>query len=379
MRSVRFGAIASIAVAMPLAAQLRVETGGGQAHLDQLPASSLTALGGSLDALLGGARIQFAGNAEDHIGLGMAGIMSGGLHYRFTPGGWNIEAGPVSDVARGIEENWVGTLAADLRASREIGRLSVYAGWQQGTTLTGSQSSWHRPSAGAGFRFGAVQVAASWQATVAPDSVLNTTGFFPRAALIDTLYRAQVRDIQDLGVRMAWSAGPLSLSARIGRRFGLNILPQTWWDGHAALHLTPIMSVTMRTGRLASDALLGLRGGQYTTLGLQLDLLQHAKPADRHVAFAPAEFLRESPATVHIFFVLPPGTRRATLVSDLTEWHAIDLARSDDGRWEIVLHASAGVYRLNISTDGGPWRAPTGLPVIEDGFGTKAGLLVLDK
>ena len=211
------------------------------------------------------------------------------------------------------------------------------------------------------------------------DSVLNSTGFLAPAALIDTLYRAQVRDIQDLGVRMTWSAGPLSLSARVGRRFGLNILPQTWWDGHAALHLTPIMSVTMRTGRLASDALLGLRGGQYTTLGLQLDLLQHARPADRHVAFAPAEFLRESPATVHLFFVLPPGTRRATLLSDLTEWQAIDLTRSDDGRWEIVLHANAGVYRLNISTDGGPWRAPTGLPVTDDGFGTKAGLLVLDK
>ena len=379
MRSIRFGAIASIAVAMPLAAQLRVETGGGQAHLDQLPASSLTALGGSLDALLGGARIQFAGNAEDHIGLGMSGIMSGGLHYRFTPGGWNIEAGPVSDVARGIEANWVGTLAADVRASREIGRVSVYGGWQQGITLTGSQSSWHRPSAAAALRFGAVQLAASWQATVAHDTVLNSTGFLSPVSLLDTMNRAQVRDIQDLGVRMTWSRGPVSLSARVGRRFGLNILPETWWDGHAALHLTPIMSVTMRTGRLASDALLGLRGGQYTTFGLQLDLLQHAKPADRHVAFAPAEFLRESPATVHLFFVLPPGTRRATLVSDLTEWHAIDLTRSDDGRWEIVLHAAAGVYRLNISTDGGPWRAPTGLPVTDDGFGTKAGLLVLDK
>jgi hypothetical protein len=364
---------------MPLAAQLRVETGGGQAHLDQLPSSSLTALGGSLEALLGHARLQFAGNAEDHFGLGVAGLMSGGLHYQFTPAGWNIEAGPVSDVARGIGEHWVGTIAAELRASREIGRFTLHAGWQQGTTLTGSPSSWHRPALGADLRFGAIQIGASWQATVAPDSVLNTTGFFAPLALLDTLYRAQVRDIQDLGVRMAWNAGPVSLSARVGRRFGLNILPQTWWDGHAALHLTPIMSVTMRAGRLASDALLGMRGGQYTTLGLQLDLLQRARPADRHVVFAAAEFRRESPATVHLFFVLPPGTRRATLASDLTEWHAIDLTRSDDGRWEIVLRAPAGVYRLNISTDGGPWRAPMGLPVTDDGFGTKAGLLVLDR
>jgi hypothetical protein len=379
MRHLRFGTIASIAFATPLAAQLRVETGGGQAHLDQLPSSSLTALSGSLDALLDHTRLQFAGNAEDHIGLGMAGIMSGGLHYRITTARWTIEAGPVSDVARGIAANWVGTLAADVRTIGEIGRFSVSAGWQQGTTLTGSQASWHRPSLGAGVRFGALQLGASWQSTVAPDSVVNTTGFFAPVALLDTLNRAQVRDIQDLGVRMAWSAGPLSLSARVGRRYGLNILPETWWDGHAAVHLTPIMSVTMRTGRLASDALLGLRGGQYTTFGLQLDLWQHARPTDRHVAFAPAEFLRESPATVHLLFLLPPGTRHATLASDLTEWQSIDLTRSDDGRWEIVLHASAGVYRINISTDGGPWRAPNGLPVTDDGFGTKTGLLVLDR
>ena len=77
-----FGTIALIAFATPLAAQLRVETGGGQAHLDQLPASSLTALGGSIDAMLDHTRLQFAGNAEDHIGLGVAGLMSGGLHYR---------------------------------------------------------------------------------------------------------------------------------------------------------------------------------------------------------------------------------------------------------------------------------------------------------
>jgi hypothetical protein len=379
MRVVLLGTIAAFALAIPLPAQLRVETGGGQAHLDQLPSSSLTALGGSLDAVLGRTRFQFAGSAEDHIGLGMAGVMSGGLHYRFTPSGWNIEAGPVSDVARGLGENWAGTLAADLRAGRELGRLTLHAGWQQGIMLTGSQSSWRRPSLGADLRFGAVQIGASWQNTVTQDSVLKTSGFFDPIGAVDTLYRAQIRDIHDVGVGLAWSTAALSFSARVGRRLGVNILPETWWDGHAVLHLTPIMSLKMQTGRMASDPLLGLRRGQYTTFGLQLDLLQRTRPTDHHAAFAPAEFRRESPATVHLFFVLPPGTRRATLASDLTEWRSIDLTRGDDGRWEVVLQATAGVYRLNISTDGGPWRAPQGLPVTDDGYGTKAGLLVLDK
>ena len=380
MRIVTLGTVFSLLAVMPLAAQLQVETGGGQARLDQMPSSSLTALGGSLDALLGRTHFQFAGNADDHIGLGVAGVMTAGLHYRFTPAGWNIELGPTGDLARGIGEQWAGTLAADLRARRDIGHLTMHAGWQQGIAFTGSQrSTWRRPSLGADVRFGAVEVGASWQGTVVQDSVLKTSGFFDPIAQSDTLYRAQVRDIHDVGVTLGWSAGVLSIGARVGRRFGVSIVPQTWWEGHAALHVTPIMSVTMRTGRLAADALLALRGGQYTTLGVQLDLLQRTRPTQRPVTFAPAQIVRESPATVHLFFVLPLSTRRATLASDLTEWRAVELTRSNDGRWEVVLNASAGVHRLNISTDGSPWRAPPGLPAIEDGFGANVGLLVLDK
>jgi hypothetical protein len=381
MRVIALGTIAALAVAAPLTAQLRVETGGGQARLDQMPSSSLTALGGSLDAAFGRTRLQLAGNAQDHIGLGVAGMMGGGLHYRFAPAAWTVEVGPIMQVARGIGEQWAGTLAADLRAQRTFGRFTARGGWQEGVARLGSsQSTWRRPSFGADFRLGAVQLAASWQGTTVNDSVLRDNVFFaPIADQSDTLYRARVRDIQDVTARLAWSGSALSLSARVGRRFGASVVPETWWEGRAALHLTPIMSLTMQTGHLASDALLALRGGQYTTFGLQIDLLQHTRQGDHVVRFVATEIVRESPATVHLLFVLPPATRHATLASDLTEWRSIDLNRTDDGRWEVVLNAAAGVYRLNISADNGPWRAPAGLPAIEDGFGAKVGLLVLDK
>ena len=382
MKLFSFGIVATFVWATALPAQLRVETGGGQAHLDQLPASSLTALGGSLDALFGQTHLQFSGQAEDHIGLGTAGIMSGGLHYRFTPGAWRVEVGPVSDLARDVGQSWTGTLAGEVRAERESGRFSVRGGWQQGVALMGSQTrSWFRPSLGADLRFGALQVGALWQMAALHDSILHTSGFVNLApgALMDSMYHAQIREIHDLGMQMAWSAGPFSLSGRVGRRFGLNILPETWWDGRAVLHLTPIMALTVRAGRLASDALLQLRGGQYATLGLQLDLLQRARPTLRPADLPPVEFLRESPSTVQISFVLPPGTRHAALEGDLTEWKSVELARGDDGRWQLSVRAPAGVYRLNIRTDGGPWRAPQGLPITEDGFGTSVGLLVVDR
>ena len=380
MRIAAFIVIASLITTSPVAGQLRVETGGGQAHLDQMPASSLTALGGSFDALLGHARIEFAGNADDHIGLGVAGAMSAGLHYRLAPSGWTIEIGPATAVARGIGEQWAGTLGADLRVERTLGRVTASGSWQQGFARSGSrQSAWRRPGLGADASFGAFHLAASWQGTMIQDSVLGDQVFFaPIAEQLDTMYRARVRDIQDVAVRMAWASSVLSLSARVGRRFGATLVPQTWWEGNAALHLTPVMSLTMRTGHLASDVLLALRGGQYTTLGLQLDLLQRTHPAIRHPAFAPSEIVRESPTLVHLLFVLPPGTRRAVLAGDPTEWRPTELSRTDDGRWEAVIRATAGVYRINLRTDDGPWRVPPGLPATDDGFGSRVGLLVLD-
>jgi hypothetical protein len=381
MKSMTLATPALFLLAAPLCAQIRMETGGGEARLDQLPATSLTALGGSLDALFGHTRVQFAGNADDHFGLGIAGKVSGSVHYRLNRGPWRIDAGPVSQAGRGIGEQWAGTLAGDVRAERDIGRVTVGGGWQQGLARAGSyQSSWHRPDVTAAIHVGVVQFTTTWQSTVVQDSVLRATAFVldPQT---DTMYRARVLDIQDLTARMAVNTSVVSLSARVGRRFGASIVPQTWWEGHAALRLTPIMSVIMRTGHLASDPVLRLRGGQYTTLGLRIDLLQRAEHVTRPAVttIALAEIVRESSSTVHLFFVLPPSTKAAKLAGDLTDWRSVNLVRADDGRWEAVLDAKAGVYRMNIRMNDGPWRVPPGLPVTNDGFGAKVGLLVLDQ
>jgi hypothetical protein len=380
MKAAALGVFASIATATSLAAQVRLETGGGQAQLDQMPASSVTGVGGSLNALAGHTMMMFAGNADDHIGLGVAGRMSGGVHYQFAPGGWTVMVGPVSEAGRDIGMRWAGTFAADVQAERSFGPLTARGGWQEGIVRVGSNhASWRRPSLGADLRTGRVLFTATWEGTVVQDSALRANVFFVSSpSATDTFYQSRVRDIHDVAVRVAWESSMLSLNARVGRRFGVGVTPQTWYEGHAALHLTQLMSLTIRTGRLASDALLGLRGGQFTTLGLQVDFLQRSS-ADHHGAMTLAEVVRETPGTVHLFFMLPMSTRRATIASDLTEWHAVELSRTDDGRWEIVLAARAGVHRLNIKADDGSWQAPPGLPVADDGFGTKVGLLILEK
>jgi hypothetical protein len=381
MKISALGILASFAATTPLAAQVRLETGGGQAQLDQLPNSSVTAFGGSVDALLGRTSFAVAGTANDHMGLGTAGTMRAGLLYHFTPGGWTILVGPVSQVARDIGLPWAGTLAAEVRAERRFGPLLAHAGWDEGVARVGSQRSiWRRPSFGADFHVGGASFSASWEGTVVQDSIVRANVFFvAEPTQNDTFYQSRVRDIHDVAVRFAWESGMLSLNGRVGRRFGVGVAPQDWYEGHAALHLTQLVSLTVRAGRLASDALLGLRGGQFTTLGLQVDFLQRTPEREHHGNTPLAEVVRESPGTVHLYFMLPMSTRRATIASDLTEWQGVELLRTDDGRWEVVLAANAGVHRLNIKADNGSWQAPPGLPVADDGFGAKVGLLILEK
>ena len=269
MKAAALGMFASIAAAAPVAAQVRLETGGGQAQLDQLPSSSVTGIGGSLNALVGHTMMMFAGNADDHFGIGVAGRMSGGVHYQFAPAGWKVMVGPVSEAGRDIGQRWAGTFAADVQAERAFGPLTARGGWQEGTARVGSHhSSWRRPSLGADLRTGRVLFTATWEGTVVQDSALRANVFFVSSpSATDTFYQSRVRDIHDVAVRVTWESNMLSLNARLGRRFGVGVTPQTWYEGHVALHLTQLMSLTIRTGRLASDALLGLRGGQRSRSG----------------------------------------------------------------------------------------------------------------
>ena len=72
-----------------------------------------------------------------------------------------------------------------------------------------------------------------------------------------------------------------------------------------------------------------------------------------------------------------PGARSAEIMGDVTEWEPRPLRRRADGRWEATLTLAPGVHRLNLRTDGGPWRVPPMLTAVDDGFGGRVGLLVV--
>jgi hypothetical protein len=64
-------------------------------------------------------------------------------------------------------------------------------------------------------------------------------------------------------------------------------------------------------------------------------------------------------------------------MGDFTDWLPVKLARVAPDRWEIALVIPAGVHRVTIRHDGGPWSAPGGTRLERTEFGEEVGILVV--
>jgi len=380
MKAAGLLAMAMIAAGTSAAAQVRFETGGGASHLDQMASSPLTSVAGGVAGYIRNTRFQLDGNSDDHVGVGVSGSVSGLLHAQFNPGAWHVEVGPSARGGRDIGAAWARSMSGDIAAERSLGPVTVRGGWQFGVATTGGgHSSFYRPDFSADIRLGNFTFSPTWQSVVIHDSILAVRFVSDTMnSERDTSYRARTRDVRDVGFGLKWATGALSMSGHVTRRFGAGIVAQTWWEGSAALRLTPFASLVTKSGRIASEPVLGLRGGKYTTVGLRVDMLPHVAPHPAAERANRAVVERIGHEGVRLRFTLPASVRHATLASDLTDWKPIALSRTDDGRWEVVLSAKSGIHRVNISADDGPWLAPPGLPAADDGFGANVGLLVVE-
>jgi hypothetical protein len=64
------------------------------------------------------------------------------------------------------------------------------------------------------------------------------------------------------------------------------------------------------------------------------------------------------------------------VMGDFTDWLPAAL-RPERGAWVLVRHLGRGPRRILMRVDGGPWRAPPGLPAVPDEFHDAVGLLLV--
>lgn len=229
------------------------------------------------------------------------------------------------------------------------------------------------------------------------DGSLRSTAIFRVTKVADVRYN-------EASGALRWTTPRLELGAEGGRRSGDRAIgsgrERAWLAADAAFWVVPRLAVVASAGRFLSDPTTSAIGGRYATVGLRL-AVRRPSPGELPRVILPrdvgAPVRRPGGASepgpeaagtlaveetgdgrVTLRFTLP-AVRSAELMGDFTDWSPVPLERGPDGRWAVTLALAAGVHRLNLRTDDGPWRAPPGLTAVDDGFGGRVGLLVVSR
>jgi len=64
-------------------------------------------------------------------------------------------------------------------------------------------------------------------------------------------------------------------------------------------------------------------------------------------------------------------------MGDFTAWQPSALVLDAGGWWSATLSIPAGVHRMNIRIDGGPWVVPPGVTSVDDEFSGVVGILAV--
>jgi len=171
--------------------------------------------------------------------------------------------------------------------------------------------------------------------------------------------------------------GPVDVTGYAGIRGSPVSVPdgdEAWAGASAALWVRANLAIVVAGGDYAADVLQGLPGGRYFSVGLRLTR-RRSRPIPI-TAPAPIVYTPEAARAGSISFEVS-GAQTVEIAGDWTEWRRRPLEQDDDGRWLVPASLTPGVYRFNLWVDGSRWVVPEGVAEVDDGYGGKAGLLII--
>lgn len=184
--------------------------------------------------------------------------------------------------------------------------------------------------------------------------------------------------------RGRWEVAPFA-----GARTGYEGASESVWGGASVLvWLTRHVAVVGGGGTYPIDPTQGYPGGRYATVALRLASQPPAIEGNRALAARPAVpaiarpnvasfVVRDVTGVRRLVRATAPGARRVEIAGDFTNWRAVPMTRTGDGRWELAMSIPPGTHRFNLRVDGGDWGVPPGVTVITDDFEGVVGLLTV--
>ncbi len=160
----------------------------------------------------------------------------------------------------------------------------------------------------------------------------------------------------------------------------------------ARVSVSERISIAVSGGRYPADPTRGVLAASFVNVGLSLSLLKARVPRTTTISTALRLSARAVVASKHgsearievdragnprVLRVHVEDVTSVELMSDFTDWLPVALTRLSAGTWQARVHASPGVYRLNIRVDGGPWLVPRGTRLEQTEFGGAVGVIVI--
>jgi hypothetical protein len=174
----------------------------------------------------------------------------------------------------------------------------------------------------------------------------------------------------------------IQIELTAGLRFGTNVGDRRRWADVAGVFPLLLRSaLVVSVGTVPSDAERGAVGARYASVALRLTFggfRSRASPkllsAENIAGTVVSEPQTDGSRTLTLTF---PNAHTVDIMGDFTSWKSVAMTRASTGMWVGRVVLTPGSHRVNVSVDGGPWRAPPDLPVAPDDFGGSVGVLVI--
>lgn len=153
---------------------------------------------------------------------------------------------------------------------------------------------------------------------------------------------------------------------------------QAWLAGTGTLRIAGPVSLVGYAGAQPADPMRGTPGVAFTSVALRF-----SPTAGRTVPVASAVVARATSVSAEgadgrrVVTVRLAGAGSVELMGDITAWLPVAMDRVAPGVWQARLLIDEGSHRLNVRADSGAWGPPPGLPVSDDEFGGRVGILVV--
>lgn len=181
----------------------------------------------------------------------------------------------------------------------------------------------------------------------------------------------------------------LHLGARLLRRTRVTPYDGLGWEASVGVEVMAGAMVRLAVGRAPIGPSVYLPFRRAATIGIEVVPRRPRRapdvtPARDRLAAEPAEdaafdwVVEAAPDTV-LFRVRHPGAALVEIAGDFTDWRPVGLRRVGNGVWEVRLPVPSGLHLMSLRIDGGPFEAPPGLEAAADGFGGRAGVVVVDR